>query len=342
MQSQDLLDRISPEQRLLLESTLCEDGRATAAFEQWRRRVDIDEIDSESMRLLPLLSGRLSSIAPDDPVRARTRGIYRYAWAKNQVILKEAAGVAALLQEAGIPVMALKGAALLRYYGDQWGARPMYDVDLLVPTGRANDTLDVLLANGWRVGRGLTAAWVRNRVLPRRHSFPMERHDDLELDLHWHVLARSQSMVSDDAFWSAARPFDLSGTGVVVLDDADLLLHVLAHGARSPDRGYLQWVADATHLLRAVKPTALADRLVERARAHGLLSTVHAAVEAADRVVGGGLVEPLVVELARARSSVRGRVAAAVTRTRTLPGRASAALDLSLVGRPTLFLPYAA
>src|SRR5688572_8020735 len=122
MRTSDLLERIAPPQRLLLRSVLCEADAAGEAFAEWRRRVDLDLIDPESNRLLPLLARRLDDIAPTDPVRDRVRGIYRHAWVRNQLILRDAASLARALGDGGVPVLVLKGAALLRYYGNDWGS----------------------------------------------------------------------------------------------------------------------------------------------------------------------------------------------------------------------------
>ena len=52
------------------------------------------------------------------------------------------------LASAGIASLALKGAALAPYYGNDPGARPMFDVDLVVDTGSFNEagTLSIVLA----------------------------------------------------------------------------------------------------------------------------------------------------------------------------------------------------
>ena len=57
----------------------------------------------------------------------------------------------AALRAAGIPVLLLKGAAVATWYHGSFVARPMLDLDLLVPPDRAREAYDALLATGWAV-----------------------------------------------------------------------------------------------------------------------------------------------------------------------------------------------
>src|SRR5688572_11930024 len=175
MTADELLKRITPDERLLLGAVLCSDESvAHQAFRDWRDRVVIEDLDDRSHRLLPLLARRMGDLAPSDPVRDLIRGTYRLAWVKNQLLARSVASVSASLSDDGVPVIALKGAALTRYYGD-WGARPMYDIDLLVPLGRVEAAFEALKDDGWIPHGGMSVDWVMSRVVPRRHSFPFSR-----------------------------------------------------------------------------------------------------------------------------------------------------------------------
>lgn len=311
MRARDLLERIEPNQRLLLRSVLCDAGPAGEAFAEWRSRVDIDRLDPEANRLLPLLARRLDDIAPDDPVRGLVRGVYRHAFVRNQLILRDATSLAAALRDRGVPVLVLKGAALFPHYGNDWGRRPMFDVDLLVPARQLDIALGVLDSLGFRPRHGVSAAWLRTRVVGRRHSFPLSRDVDQQLDLHWHVLGGSLGPHADDDFWANAVPFDLHGVDVLALSPSDLLLHVVAHGTRSRERGYLQWIADTVHVARSADTAALADRLADQARRHGLVTTVRAALETIEQTVDEPQLRPLLDRSASTRPRILERVASA-------------------------------
>lgn len=91
-----------------------------------------------------------------------------------------------LLEGAGIPALYFKGAALVRsgaYPGP--GARPMDDVDLLVPAGRAREAARVLAAGGfrpwvpWNEGR---EGWLDSFTLTLENGPPGVSQ---VVDLHW-------------------------------------------------------------------------------------------------------------------------------------------------------------
>lgn len=290
--------RVSAEHRLLLRAVLLRGEPALEAWKEWRSSVDVDLVDAPAQRLLPLLARRLGDVAPDDPIRNLVRGIYRHAWARNQMLWRAALPVLRELERAGLPTVLLKGASLLRVYGDDWGARPMYDVDVLVPYARAAEAIDVLDRRRWVPEQGQTAAWVRWRGAPRRHGWGFT-HGDARIDLHWHVLGESIGADADDRFWACARTGEVGGFGVRFLDPAHLLLHVLAHGNAPLNSPPIQWIADAVTIIRAVGTSDpdLDRRFAQEAGAQGLQRS---AAEALD-VIGSVLSSPdLVAALIRA------------------------------------------
>lgn len=295
--SADLITRITPEQRLLVRSVLLEGEPAREAFQEWRATVVIDDVDGVSQRLLPLLARRLGDLGPDDPVRSLIRGIYRHAWVRSHRLWRDALPVFTTMRDRGIPVILLKGAALLHAYGNDWGARPMFDIDALVRPDDAQGAFDVLEELGWSVEHDMTYDWVRSRSMTRRHGWGFLREDG-RLDLHWHVLSESLGSRSDDAFWSAAVPLETEGFTARTLAPPDLLLHVLVHGVSGLNAPVAQWVSDALHVMRTYGADTLVARFVDQARAHGELAKVGAALEAIGELVDP---HPFALVLARVR-----------------------------------------
>ena len=268
----DLGTPVSAEQELLLHAALWSGDEAADAFAGWRSIVDIEAIDPPSHRLLPLVAPRLSDLAPDDPVRPLIQGVYRHAWAKNHQLWRAADPVLSALRAHRIPTLLLKGVALLQAYGDHWGARPMYDVDVLVPEQRAAESVDVLVSLGWEPEREMSASWVRWRAIPSHHSWGFVRGHG-RLDLHWHVLPDSIGAHADDRFWLHARPLLVGGSDARALDPADLLVHVLLHGNTALNRPLLQWIADAAMVVRAFGSEDMYERFAATTRAHGEVAT---------------------------------------------------------------------
>jgi glycosyltransferase involved in cell wall biosynthesis len=132
------------------------------------------------------------------------RGIYRKAWSKNQTLFHEMAKVVEYLQHAGIKTMLLKGASLSLLYYKNNGARPMADIDLLVPYKQVSEKIfDAVydarinpfkrhnLANRIQSLALITArapylhdeSYTRSikNILPQAHWF----NDPLETDYRW-------------------------------------------------------------------------------------------------------------------------------------------------------------
>ena len=77
-------------QELLLKSCLAAADDALAAWERWCAGTDLDRIDEESFRLLPLAWYRLQDVAPRDRTFEIAKGVYRRAWYRNQLLFRDA------------------------------------------------------------------------------------------------------------------------------------------------------------------------------------------------------------------------------------------------------------
>jgi hypothetical protein len=247
--------RVQPtaQQEWLLEAVLLEDGEAAAAWRRWSAGADFDRLDAGSWRLLPLLYPRLAALHADPATTERLRTEYSGTWRANQLRLHELQQVVNRLQGAGIPVLLLKGAALLvAYYGDP-GLRPMADCDLLVPYAMAPQALDVLSGSAWKAYGAAP------------HAQALTHANGLDLDLHWNVFADLGGPTVDEPLWQAAVPAALADTSVLVLCPADQLLHVCVHAALWSQTPGIRWIADAAVLVRA-EPGIDWDRLIAQAQ----------------------------------------------------------------------------
>jgi hypothetical protein len=337
----DLVARVTSEQRLLLAAALGQGADARAAWAQWRATIDLEDIDGDSLRLLPLLARRLDDLADADPVRQVVRGVYRKAWVQNQLLVRRAATVVDSLAAAEVPSIVLKGASLIRYFGGDWGARPMYDVDILVPTTKIVGALDVVDTLGWKPEQAVTASWVRWRELARAHACGFTAPDDSQLDLHWHVMAGSIGPHADDVFWDRAVPLQVGSLRAQALSDPDLLLHLLVHGGVSgPTTPLVQWVADAVIALRGMDVPAVHERLAEQARAHYALTVVKACLGAIVDLVDDEPAAAVLAAVERTRPVTLERLASGSAR---YPGGATArvASELARHGGGRTRLPAA-
>jgi hypothetical protein len=202
---------------------------------------------------------------------ALIQGAYRKTWYHNQLLLAAARELAALLGNAGIPVMLLKGAPLaLTNYRDV-GARPMGDLDLAVPVAFARKAVERMLAHGWTPeatpltatmtpGRRHDAGWIPGlrtlagfdeRYFNVRHAHGFRRANGLGIDLHWHVFQGDCDPESDDDTWRHAGVVTHGGCSFQIPTQEEHLLLILAHAARWSPTSSIRWVADAGTLLQA-------------------------------------------------------------------------------------------
>lgn len=141
----------------------------------------------------------------------------------------------ALLQEAGIPCMALKGAYLAWHSYPSPELRPIRDLDILVPPEHALRAYDILLASGFEKvdeEHGEPAAI----LAVHKHLPGIKRPDSsIKLELHAQLFHADEGggfaheLSRQPGFWSRATQLDLAGHKVHYPAPTDQLLHLLIH-----------------------------------------------------------------------------------------------------------------
>jgi hypothetical protein len=275
-----------PLQRLLLRVAFLEPETAVDEWRTLRARLVLDDVwDAETSRLLPLVYRRLVQLGVEDPELPRLKGLHRHAWYQNQIKLARLAPLVARLDGAGIRTMVIKGVPLaLRFYGDL-GSRPMNDVDVLVPTERMADALQLLDEDGWRSHddqRNPKEALTAPISLISEHSRIVTTPDGFWVDLHWHLREQfvlpGQEMTSSNDGWAAAEPIDVAGVPTRAPCASDLLLHTIVHGLVSQREANARWVADALVVV-SERGAVDWDRLIEQSERLRLVLTLRAALD---------------------------------------------------------------
>lgn len=243
----------SPGQILLLRCSLA--AGPEEALVLWQtlqaRHAEVLE-ESAALRLFPLVYHHFKDAYPEASFVEKLRARYQMTWVQNSFLIKEMMPVVAALTEDGIPVMLLKGAALVQSLYENPGLRPMRDLDAAVPLEYAAQAVLKVESLGWV----LDSEVPREKIFRNLHGISFKRGES-QLDLHWNILWCSRAPGADDDFWKDSRPLSISNTRVRVLCSEDQLLHLCAHGARTgrnayseAHRAYLQWIPDAVLLLR--------------------------------------------------------------------------------------------
>lgn len=250
-----------PEQLHLLHLCLQKDtARAIEAWEQWKKRVDLDDLDHGSFRIMSLAYTRLLALQIQDPDMARIKGIYRYQWTRNKMAFRGKADLLRALAAASIPTLLLKGAALCHTVYEDPNARPMHDLDLLVPVNTAVRAVNLLQERGWKAQH-----FAPEVIIQYLHACSFLHPEFGELDLHWHVLRSYCDEERDIELWEAAQDHTFDGVPTKILCPADQLLHACEHGMHHSPSSSLQWLVDACFILRNSRTPMDWQRLVDQA-----------------------------------------------------------------------------
>lgn len=275
--------------RALLRAAVLDGDPARQAWAEWRAAADVERLDAASYRLLPQLYVNLVALGVEDPWLSRLAEIHGRHERENRERFQRAGEVLESLRAAGIPTLVLKGAALAVQAYATIGARPMSDVDVLVPREHARAAIAELGRAGLVPPLGPA-----ERELGIDFSVPFRDPGGLGLDLHWYPI--DQTFPGDDV-WPAAVPLTLGGARTLAPGPADHLLVVCMHGLSWNPLPPIRWVADAALIVRAAGEGLDWRHVVERARGGQLTTTVGAALrhlsKAVDAPVPDGVLEEL-------------------------------------------------
>jgi hypothetical protein len=225
-------------QKLLLRAALLEGESGAAAWRELGPGFRLDDLDTASTALLPLLHRQLERRGLDDPLLPRLRGVYRRTWYVNQLRLDRVRGALLALHEAEVDPLVVSGWELpVRYYGDL-GLRPAAALHVLVRPDEAERGEQALRDHGWSDDQCVVDTGLF-------HEFQGAEVEDL---------------------WEAAVDFELGGAAARTLGPADELLDVCLSGARTTAWPTILWIADAVTVLAASASEFDWERLVRQAR----------------------------------------------------------------------------
>ena len=231
-------------QSILLFKAAFEPDRAVAVeyWQKWREQNTLDACEHRLHRLLPLIYRQLEKSTIDPSDLAILRGVYRYNWARNQMLARSAAEAIQALQSASVEVLVLKGMALAHTAYADLGIRPMQDFDLLIRPEQRPLALRVLEQHGWKPTYQVPE-------ISAQHACELKNRLDHQLDLHWYANSQCCWPEIDQGFWLRSQPFTLQGVLTRTLAPGDQLLQVCLHAAKDGVEPS-GWPADASILLR--------------------------------------------------------------------------------------------
>lgn len=243
----------------LLRAALLPPVQAAPAWRRWKGSGRaLETADGASARMFPQLWANRVAAGIDEDDVSILKAVYRQTLARNTVVLRAALEAAQVLTDADIPVLFIKGAAIIAMSGRSLGLRPIADVDVLVPEADAERAVTLLIAAGYSAES--------YRPIGGVHGFTLKRRDGSQLDLHWWAF---KTAGDDRGMFDTAREGTILNRQVLIPNATDCLAMAVANAFRrvgSPVR----WISDAVLIFEMDSDSLDWNLLLERADRPGL------------------------------------------------------------------------
>ena len=276
---------LSPEDRLLYLAALHESARPDKSkiLEHAKAVVDWDEFLRKAGRhrlggpVYHLFKDLGKPDFPNQKILGKIKESYYWNQAHLVKIEKQLVSLLGTLANAGIPVLLLKGAALLQTLYKERPCRPFCDLDLLIHRGDYACVKKLLEAEGYstpaEIPHSFPSQWHRRTLGPRLRQNAVfscpPRGEGIPLDLHFEVFEESPSLgLASDWIWKDAKPVDVAGARVFLPSPVNQLIHLLLHLVKNRTCGTdaFSWFLDIDGWLRTYGPeidTASLGRFLE-------------------------------------------------------------------------------
>jgi len=170
--------------------------------------------------------------------------------ARNLLLSKELASILQACAQSRTPCIPIRGLALAeQLYGDIT-ARPMSDIDLLVPRQALTEVRTILKGLGYREMEHRTGfSETYNYTL----EFLKDRHGPIVVEPHWTLTYPPfVDRIDMDAVWARSVRGLVGGVETALLCRADLLLHLCCHVTHWRERAPLLWFYELDQVARQV------------------------------------------------------------------------------------------
>lgn len=217
--------------------------------------------------------------------------------------------IAARFNNAGVPLLALKGAALNLTVHERPDERPMSDLDLLIKPDHIDRAFALL--------EGLEA--LRGEPLVREDFFPRFYYETeyaaghiypVRIDLHVRPFRplRYSRLVPEDALWRRAETVRIGAAHILVPCAEDMLIHLAAHAAIHGDSRAM-WRRDIKLWAEAHEGRIDWDRFLSTVEEWRLVLPVRRGIESAERHFGESCPAHVTQRLSQSRVTWRDRLA---------------------------------
>ena len=189
----------------------------------------------------------------------------------NLAIARESLRLQRLFDDAGVPVLFLKGTALAMLAFSNLGLRSSQDIDLLVNRESLPEMVTLILRSGYSrfdPPPEINDAQLGLLMTIRKDLGFVHQETGLRIELHWRLFLNPHAM-TETSIMTASRVVPITGTaGLRTLGEEDLFAYLCMHGALH--WWYrLKWLADINALIVAA-PQGNIERLFRAAQIRGV------------------------------------------------------------------------
>jgi|WetSurMetagenome_2_1015567.scaffolds.fasta_scaffold130065_2 hypothetical protein len=224
-----------------------------------------------------LRSQDLSKNVPN-PILKRMKSLQYTSLARNMVFLDELSHLLTIFQKEGIPVIILKGAALLGNIYSDISLRPMSDLDILVRPEHLDHAETLALRRGYSYF--VTQEQQERAKHEDRHLENLIlREKGTMLEIHRFIVNPNDPYHFElDGFWERAKPFTSLGANALTLATEDLLIHLSINFLL--DRRYhsakaLGQLCDISEVVKYYGNSLNWDLIEKTSRENGILKGLH-------------------------------------------------------------------
>lgn len=226
----------------LLKAALLPAESAAPAWRRWKARgLELQTVaDHASMNVFPQLFANREAAGIGIEDLLLLKGIYRHTVAYNAAALSNGLTMVRLLESAGIPVLFIKGAAIIGMLG-ALGVRRIDDVDILIPESDAERAISIVLAGGYRDAKP------DSRLVGFSHARAYRKATGPPVDIHWRAFKNAGD---DSGFFKSAREATVLGHTVRVPSATDSLVLTFANAFQLWGSPLMRWISDSVWILR--------------------------------------------------------------------------------------------
>ncbi len=251
------------------------DAGARDLGNEWQTEQGIEDIDPQSVRIIPLLLERFPEIF-ETPLKIKFKSVYNRNWYLNQILFHEIKPVLETAGREGGKFFLSGGAGTAAAFYKDYGLRLVDDFDVAVADENFSDALHFSKKAGWSLDPG----GLRSPFIPACRGISFYKTSPKHPALRWRLVVFKPA----HEFWKEIRKMELQGSGVFVLSPAAQLFYTCAYGPRwgRPAKGWrpgplIQWAADILRINASGDVDW--DRFLDLAEHYGNLPVIRQVIE---------------------------------------------------------------